>query len=459
MSANTGILTYNNGIYQTSSVYYSPTAIIPVTGKPVGTIYCFLSKVEPWTNDNVPPIPAQDQKYLKQVFKNMFVAKKITTNDITPIIQRVDWVTGTVYDHYRDDIDMFELNESGIMIKRFYIKNRFDQVFKCLSNNKGGSSTKEPYFEPGTFNSNSIYQGTDNYKWKYMYTITSGLKEKFMDSSWMPVPYTSTTVNPGATFAGAGDIEVINVTQGGSNYDPSLAAITVNITGDGLYATGNVVVSGGAITDITIANTGSNYTYANVSIVSTVGSGATAITYTSPIGGHSFNPMAELGVRHVMLSARFNKDESGNLPTDIDFRQVGLLVNPYARFGTIMDRANAEIYKTTTDFVVSTGFGAYTPDETVFESATTGLLADATFTATVLSFDSTTNKVKLINTQGTATNSTVLYGKTSGTARVVLQQQQTDFIPYSGYLTYLENRSAVQRSSDGSEQFKLVLGY
>lgn len=207
-----------------------------------------------------------------------------------------------------------------------------------------------------------------------------------------------------------------------------------------------------------VANTGSNYSYANVTISSSLGSGATAIAPASPIGGHGYNPVSELGCRHIMLTCRFTRDEGGKLPTDIDFRQIGLLVNPYSYFGTSIGRANADIYKTTTDFVVSQGFGAYTPDETVFQSVN-GLLSSATFTATVLSFDVPTNTVKLINTQGTANSSALLYGDTSGTSRVVVQQQTPEFIPYSGYLTYLENREPVQRNIDGSEIFKLVLGY
>jgi hypothetical protein len=137
---------------------------------------------------------------------------------------------------------------------------------------------------------------------------------------------------------------------------------------------------------------------------------------------------------------------------------LGILVNPYAYFGTSISLANAAIYKTTTDFTVSTGFGGYTPDEIVYQSAT-GLYADATFEATVLSFDTIFNKVKLINTFGTPVNSTILYGKTTGTARAVLLQETPSFIPFSGYLTYLENREPVQRNADGSEQFKLVLGF
>jgi len=458
MSANTGILTNNNGYYQAASVYYSPSSTITTTGEVVGNFYCFLSRVRPWPTDTIPPAPTEDQKYVKEAFKNMFVAKKITSTDMSPVIERINWTSGEVYDYYQDDIDMFQLDTNGTILKRFYVKNRFDQVFKCLWNNNGGAVSTEPYFEPGTFNANQIFQGADDYKWKYMYTITSGNKLKFMDDAWMPVPIATTIPNPVSTFAGIGSVDVINVIDGGTGYDPANAIITVTITGDGQFATANATVVSGSINDIVVANTGSNYSFANVTISSALGSGATTISPVSPIGGHGYNPATELGARHIMLTARFTRDENGNLPTDIDFRQIGLLVNPLAKFGTGFGRANANIYKTTTDFVVSQGFGVYTPDETVFQSVD-GTLPSATFTATVLSFDVATNTVKLINTQGTANNSGLLYGVTSGTSRVVLQQRAPDFIPYSGYLTYLENREPVQRNADGSEFFKLVLGY
>jgi len=458
MSANTGILTYNNGYYQTSAVYYSPTATISSTGRPVGTFYCFLSRVQSWPTETIPPAPTQDQKYLKQTFKNMFVAKKITTNDMSLVLERIDWTSGEVYDYYDDSVNMYALDTNDSILKHFYVKNKFDQVFKCLWNNKGGASTNEPYFEPGTFNANQIFQGADDYKWKYMYTISSGSKLKFMDDTWMPVPTGNNIPTPTQTNAGYGSIDVINVTNGGSGYDPANSIITISITGDGKFASANAVVNAGVITDISVANTGMNYTYANATIISANGSGALAIAPTSPVGGHGFDPASELGVRHIMLTAKFEKNESGNLPTDIDFRQLGILVNPYAYFGTSISLANASIYKVTTDFTVSTGFGGYTPDEIVFQSAT-GLYADATFEATVLSFDTIFNKVRLINTFGTPVNSTILYGKTTGTARAVLLQETPSFIPFSGYLTYLENREPVQRNADGSEQFKLVLGF
>ena len=291
-----------------------------------------------------------------------------------------------------------------------------------------------------------------------MYTITTGTKIKYMDDEWMPVPVGNTVPNPLESTKTWGSIDTINVVNGGSGYNESLAPVTVTITGDGLGASANVTITSGSVTDIVVANTGYNYTYANVYISSTQGSGANVVTYTSPIGGHGFNPISELGARHIMITASFNKNESGNLPTDIDFRQIGILSNPYARFGAAYGQANASIYKTTTDVIVSPGFGAYTPDETVYQSAD-GSFENAYFTATVLSFDSTYNTVKLINTNGTPVENTLLIGRSTLTSRVGLQVNTPDFIPYSGYMIYLENREPTQRHPDGSEQFKLVLGY
>lgn len=456
--SNTGILTYNSGVYNLLLNYNAPSSTIGSTGLILGTVYCFLSKVDPWPVEDVPPAPLQTQTYIKDVFKGMFVAKKVTTNDMTPVIQRVNWTSGTVYSYYRDNIDMFELAEDGGLVNKFYVKNRFDQVFKCLWNNNGEASTVEPIFEPGTYNANQIFQGADDYKWKYIYSITSGSKIKFMDDSWMPVPMGNTIPNPIFNSAGVGSIDVINITNTGSGYDEANALITLTIQGDGRDASGNVVVVGGEITDVLIANTGSNYTHANVIISSTIGSGAIAVASISPIGGHGYNPVSELGARNIMITATFDKDEDNNLPTDIDYRQVGLLINPYNKFGNNFAIANAEIYRTTTNLVLSSGFGAYAPDEIVFQSAT-GLIADATFKAKVLSFDSTNNILKLINIEGTILVNTILYSSISGTTRVALQEQPPSFVKNSGYITYLVNRPPIQRGADGSEQFKLVLGY
>ena len=454
--ANQNLLTYGAAISNIEQTYYVPVATLPQQNTiPLGTSYVFLSKVDPWVSDSAPPIPTQDQQYIKSVFKNTFVAKKVTPNDLSPVISRIDWTANTVYAYYQDNIDMFAKDVDGYPIYQFYVKNTYDQVFKCLWNNNGQASTQMPFFQPGTYGTDNIFQSTDGYKWKYMYTVSTGLKVKFMDSSWIPVPIGANTPNPLLTNAGYGDIEVINVTNGGSGYDPANATISVTVTGDGTGASGTAVVSGGVITDVIVTNTGSNYSYANVAITSASGSNATAIAPASPVGGHALDPISELGCRNLMVSVEFNGSEGGVIPTDITYHQLGIIINPTTT-QTSPIPASGEIYPTTTNLVIASGFGAYVSDEIIYQGSS---LASATFTATVLSFDVGNNVVKLINTVGTPVTNAPVFGTTSGTTRTLLTYNVPNYTLFSGYMSFVENRSAIQRSVDGIEQFKIVLGY
>jgi len=471
--SNKNLVTYGAKVSQVEQTYYAPVAVIQNTTQLVGTLYCFLSQVDPWLDENNPSAPTQDQAYIKQIFKNMFVAKLITSSNISPVTQRINWTSGTVYDYYQDNVNMFETSPDGLLVRYFYVKNKFDQVFKCLWNNNGGPSLYEPFFQPGNYGTNNIFQGAgDGYKWKYLYTIDIGSKQKFLDNDWMPVPVGFNIPNPVQSNAGYGDLEVINVTNGGSGYDTANSIITVNITGDGTGAVATPIVNvamGGVITDIQVINPGTNYSFANVSIVSSntlLGSGATAIAPTSPVGGHGFDPISELGCNRVMVTCQFNGAETLNgidyIPTDIDFRQVGIVINPLAYSGNTISTATSPIYKIATELTVSGGFGQFVSDEIIYQG-TSLAQAQATggFIGTVLSHNTSTNVVKVINTNGTFTLNAPIFGVSSGTVRTLFSYVASPqgFIPFSGLISIVDNRTGVQRSTDGIEIFKFVLGY
>jgi hypothetical protein len=463
--ANQNLLTYGFNASQIKQDYYSPSLVLSGSTSPTESIYCFLSQVLPWTDDNSPDTPLQSQRYLKNVFNSMFVAKHITSNNITPVAQRIDWTSGQVYDYYRDDVDMFEKDSSGLLVKKFYVKNRYDQVFKCLDNNNDAASTDEPFFQPGTYNTNNVFASNiDGYKWKYIFTVDVGSKVKFMDSTWIPVPVGSHTPNA-LTTAGTGSIDAIILTNGGTGYEVSNTSIT--ISGDGTGASANLTISSGVITDINIFNPGSNYTYANVSITSanTMASNATAFAPVSPVGGHGYDPVSELGCNHIMYTVEFNSTERLNgvdyIPTDIDYRQVGLLINPMSD-GNSTAFANGSIYDLSTHVTVASGFGTFTADEAVTQTdinPNSTTFGQVVFSGTVLSFNTSTNVIKLINTNGTPITNFSIQGGDSGTTRTLLATAPPKFMKFSGYIAYIQNRSAVQRSSDGIEQFKFVLGY
>lgn len=459
------LLTDYYRVSQSQQDYYAPVATLPDSNNEgISTLYCFLAKSDDWPDDNNPPTPGQSQQQLKSIYPNIFVVKKITNDNLKLVLERIDWTDGDTYDYYRDDVDMTEKDSNGFLVRRFYVRNRYNQVFKCLWNNNGQPSTDEPYFQPGSYGTNNIFMGVDGYKWKYMYVLDGKSVKDFLDSTWMPVPitlipglaYSGQTLDPIETSNGFGSIDVINIITGGSGYDPANNIITVTITGDGSGAVGSAIVdANGSISDIVVTSPGSNYTYANVSISSSAGTGAEAIAFASPIGGHGYDSPSELGATQIMYAIEFNADESGIIPTDITYNQVGLIYNPLAQ-SSYPYFANGAIYKTTTDFVVSTGKGVYVSGEYVYQGET---LDNSTFKAKILSFDTASNVIRLINTQGSYTLSSPVYGSGSGTTRTLLQVSTPDYIKYSGYISYIENRSSITRSTDGIEQFKFVLQY
>lgn len=418
--------------------------------------YFFIGKVNPWADETDPPAPTQSQYDVKTTFKNMVAAKLLTSANMCPVVPRRDWTSGTVYDQYDDTIDMFVLDENRNLVKTFYIRNHFDQIFKCLCNNNGGTSTIEPVLKAGNTEPSQTLYLADGYKWIYVTTVDKGLKKNFFDNNWMPITINSGRTNP-LLKSGLGSINAINVTNtGDGNYTNGSNSTTIIIKGDGQGANAYGQVINGMVNDIIVTNTGNNYTYANVTIQAKPGyqgNTATAQAVISPVGGHASDPASELGCNHVMISVGLDGGENGKVPTDISFRQLGVIVNPELQDGST---PTGTIYNLTDLAYVTFGTGDYTIGEVVYQGAT---LETATYTAEVCSFDPVNNILYLINIDGTYQLSQPIIGVTSGVTRVLVQYTQTDFNVGSGYVIYYENRTPVQRSENSSEQFRLVLSY
>ena len=320
MSANNGIVTHGGETHEVNQYYDSVVVQLPGTGHTKTTKYCFLSKVDPWPDENNPPVPTLDQIALKKTYKNMFVIKRVLPSDMRPMTDRFDWKTGVVFDQYRDDIDMNQRDANGRLIKKYYAKNLYDQVFKCLWNNNGVVSTDMPYFQPGYMSSNNIYTGADGYKWVYLYTIDASSKQKFLMEDWMPTPLAN-TAGIGVTTVNSGNVPIVGVINKGSGYFASNT--TIKITGaSSKTATAIPTIVSGQIQDIVVTDPGLNYISANVEIISPTGSGASAVAYVSPVGGHGTDPFEEFGTAHIIVTSTFTQDEAGVVPTDIDYRQI-----------------------------------------------------------------------------------------------------------------------------------------
>jgi hypothetical protein len=142
---------------------------------------------------------------------DMIAAKLINASDISHVIKRTDWASGTVYAEYShtqdDQID-----------QTFFVMTDQYNVYKCISNNGGAASTDKPVGQ-----SSSIFDGAnDGYRWKFMYEVQQADVLKYVTTDWIPVKYL--LANDGTlqwtvqAAAVDGAMDHIDVTNGGTGY-------------------------------------------------------------------------------------------------------------------------------------------------------------------------------------------------------------------------------------------------
>lgn len=269
---------YSAIVSKTSAYYYTygqtkewPTVLDPISGDVI-------------SSETLLPLPVDSQAFEIETRKNMVYMKLIDSNDAAVVVRRVNWTIGTVYDMY-DDYSPDNLAASGatsLQTSNYYVLTPDYNVYKCLYNNKGGSSLIQPV---GT--SLNQFETSDKYVWKFMYTIPLYLRQKFLNSLWMPVTtalsnqfYSNgaiidyTIENAGAGYVNTTwKVKAINVINGGSGYVDG-DAIAFDIPAAGVQATASIVVDVlGGVASVTITEPGSGYTSqpAIASITTTAG--------------------------------------------------------------------------------------------------------------------------------------------------------------------------------------------
>ena len=400
-------------------------------------MYLFIGKPTAFPDDNSPPTPVNSTANIEYTpWRDMYGSKRITTADVTHAIPRHDWTSGTVYDQYDDQ-------DTNLLDDDFYVMTEDYNVYKCLFNNSGGASTSKP-----TGTSTSEFTAADGYIWKYMYTVTTARALKFLTNDYIPVQLLasddSTDQWDVQQAAVDGAIHVVKVTSGGSGYG---SAPAVTITGDGTGATANCTITAGVVTSVTVTNKGSGYTRATVSFAS---GAAAATAIISPKGGHGANAVEELGGKYVMLNVRLDGNESNTLSTANEFRQVGIVRDPYL-YGTT-NRAVASSYRQTFKYNLSSvSSGPFTLDETVTSGSNT---------ATVVEWNSANNILyTTLPLNLPFANSASVTGGSSTATGTISAIETPGLRPYSGDIIYVENRVPISRASDQIEDVKLIIQF
>lgn len=387
------------------------------------------------------------------------VTKEIVDINVS---QQTLTVNSSFSSSYTDNTAFKVVNTFPAFANEFYVRNSKDQVFKCLFNNFGAESTVQPEISlDGNLPQNLFIQTSDGYKWKYMYTIPSGLKEKFFTKDWMPV----VKDNVVSDSAVNGRIDVVTILNGGSGYSAGLSqssADILDVVGDGVGAKITAQVTNGVITGINIFNVGSGYTRATVSVNDPNKLPATTEASIKieigPQNGHGFDPFYELGAGTVMISVDLESDENGTIPTEsgaekFDFRKIALLKNPLNHNNEVLQNSN---YRTSSIINISSPPANYTIDEIVYQGDS---LAGSTFSGVVVDWKSQNNEIWINNITGNFQSFTPLRGTLQDTAVTAFGLSRPEYQLYSGEILYIENREPVVRNVDQTEQIKLVFSF
>lgn len=154
--------------------------------------------------------PYDTENYITSVYKDMIFGKKIKIEDLSYVIPRYNWTYGTVYTQY-DDSDLSLYN------KNFYITTQEGDnyhVYKCIFNNNNANSIVQPTYSSIDVE-DQLYETSDGYIWKYMYSVSSSEVSKFATIEYFPVKLNSNV----SSNAKVGSIDNIKVENIGRKYD------------------------------------------------------------------------------------------------------------------------------------------------------------------------------------------------------------------------------------------------
>ena len=415
-------------------------------------VYVAIAHTNAWANDSAPDSVTDNTNLYVDFWRAAIGGKKITGNEISLVLSRIDWTANTVFAEYSN------ASANTLYGQNFYVLTEDYNIYKCISNNGSANSTVKPtYLDTTTTN-----KETDGYIWKYMYTLSTSDRARYLTTDFFPVKYLE--ANDGSLQwqvqenAIDGGIEFVKLSNTGSNYT-NTSNIVITITGDGTGA--NVIAAinttSQTVSNLTVISPGTGYHFANVTITGGGGSNvsnATANAVISPFDGHGSNPVEELGGSTVMINLNLKSDEDGFITTQNDYRQIVMIQDPivYGSNNTIFSNTR---FSQCMEITLSAGSDNYSLDEYVYQGTT---LPAATFSGRVLNWDSTNNKVKLIETLGNPTSG-LLVGSTSATQRFLLSTSYYNLKPYAGDLLYIENISPIQRATDQTENIKLILRF
>lgn len=421
--------------------------------------YAAIGKSEIWNDSDLATTPSNSLREARNARLAIQSAKLIA--DASLVVPRYNWSTGTVYAAWDDNTD-------GQGSNAYYVMNSNQQVYVCVQQARTATNPSTAIVstvEPSGNVNGTPFATADGYVWKFLFTVGSARAAKYMSAGYIPVTFVDSAA-PGATAdiseqataednAVAGQVLSYVVTNSGSGYS---SAPTVTIQGNGTNAKATATVAGGQVVKITVKDSsgtlmfGSGYDYANVVVSGGGGDSATARAVLAPVGGLGANPTNDLKAAAVMFNSKPEGAEGGDFFIGQDFRQVTLLKNITLvdSTGLFTSATGNALNRLVVGGVVD---GPFTKDITI-EGATSGAKAYVDYVDSDLFYHQNESTGFLTFDSGETIS--IVSGGGATTATVV-NTIKGEFDPMSGELLYIDNRAAVTRATDQTEDIKIVI--
>jgi hypothetical protein len=426
--------------------------------------YIGVGRSETWDSSDTVPTPTNSLRTQRNARFPLQAVKKVA--DVSYVVPRYTWSQGSIYNAY-DDI------YSEVPDNSYYVLTDENQVYICLQQgrNSAGVAVTSTIKPTGTLT--IPFTTADGYVWKYLYSLSGATSARFLSSNFVPVQI----INDSATSpllnsieqtqaaiqeaASPGQIVGIKLKTGGTGYT---SAPTVSIDGSGSGAAATATISGGAIVKIEMnasvdsgITMGHSYTFAGISFSGGGGSGATARAILGPDAGIGADVRNDLSSTSLMFNVKPAGAENDDFFINQDFRQIVLMKS-------IGDSADGTSYSETTGRVLRYLQLTSVSDASTFQADQTITAGNASAIIDAVDSDriyahQTEETGFVAFAEGASVSSTPGAGTLKSAGFDVDDDAFTneDVNNFSGDILYIENRAAVLRSADQTEDIKVVI--
>jgi len=420
--------------------------------------YIGIGRSEQWDSSDTVTVPVNSITEQRDFRLSMQSVKK--AEDVSYVIPRYNWVSGTIYSSYDN-------SQVGYPTNAYYIITDENQVYICLEQGKNATgSVSTSTVKPSGILTTPI-KTADGYVWKFLFTIGAARSNAYLSANYMPVHFIDSAGvgDPSddqeqyiiQNAAVGGTISSISVTSGGTGYT---SVPTVSIIGNGDSADAVATISGGAIVKIEMKDSaagllyrpGQGYNYGKVSFSGGGGSGATARPNISPKAGHGANPIIDLKSTAIMFNTKPVGAENDDFIIGQDFRQVAIIRNPLDSADALITGSTASALTYITLSAVSTDFTA----DKIIQGGTSGAQAYVdnfnTDTDTLYYHQTTTTGYTVFQIGETITET-----NGAGSGVIGTTANPGGINRFTGEIFYIDNRAAIERSAAQTEDLKVII--